>query len=122
MTITINGVDSADDELWGDSGNNMITDTVDIRTCSTSARAATTPPAASAGDDIFYFGAEFTPADSVDGGAGSDDRSSSRATMSTTQLVLGATSLVNVETDHRSSAASPTTSPAMTATSRPARR
>ena len=100
VTITINGVDSADDELWGDAGNNTITDTVDVDVFDLS-QGGDDSAFGQAGDDIIYFGAEFTPADSVDGGANATlvgDALVLEGDYATTQLVLGATSLVNVET------------------------
>ena len=95
VTITINGVDSAFDELWGDSGNNIITDTVGVDVFNLS-QGGDDSASGQAGNDLINFGAEFTPADSVDGGAGFD-LLSLRGDYATTPLVLGATSLVNVE-------------------------
>ena len=94
-TITINGVDSTGDELRGDAGDNVITDTVDIELFNLS-QGGNDSAFGLANGDLFNFGAAFTAADSVDGGAG-DDELFLQGDYATVPLVLAATSLVSVE-------------------------
>jgi VCBS repeat-containing protein len=71
VTVTISGVASAGDYLRGDSGDNTITGTSggDFFRLE---NGGNDNASGAGGNDAFYFGAAYTSADVVDGGAGSD--------------------------------------------------
>ena len=72
VTITITGVNSTDDELWGDGGNNVITGTPAVDVFRLDQGGNDQAIGQASGDD-FIFGATFTAADSVNGSAGFDE-------------------------------------------------
>ena len=98
VTITVNGVNSAGDELWGDSGANDIEDLFDDNFFRLD-QGGNDTASGLGGDDLFLFGDAFTAADSVDGGANGagGDTIVLDGDYFTVPLVLTATSLVNVE-------------------------
>ncbi len=73
VNVTVNGVDGVGDELRGSGGNNSIsgtsgTDYFDL------SQGGTDTVNGGDGNDGFFFGGQFTTADTVDGGAGDNDQ------------------------------------------------
>jgi hypothetical protein len=95
VTVTINGVATADDWLVGTSGNDVITGTPNGDFFMLQ-QGGNDIAVGLGGGDAFYFGAALTAADQVNGGGGSDtvaiqgDYSAG--------LTLGAANLIGVET------------------------
>ncbi|MEA3037624.1 MAG: hypothetical protein QOE79_137, partial [Sphingomonadales bacterium] len=95
VTVTINGVATADDWLVGTSGNDVITGTPNGDFFHLQ-QGGNDIAVGLGGGDAFYFGAALTAADQVNGGGGNDtvaiqgDYSAG--------LTLGAANLVGVET------------------------
>ena len=73
VTVTVNGVDGAGDQLRGDGGANTITGTDGADFFNLSQGGADTI-AGGLSNDAFYFGAAFGAGDTVDGGAGTNDQ------------------------------------------------
>ena len=98
VTITIEGVDGPGDELWGNGGANDIGDLDDDDVFRLD-QGGDDFVNGFAGDDFFYFGAAFTGADRVDGGANGEggDTVVLDGDYFTVPLVLTASSLLNVE-------------------------
>jgi VCBS repeat-containing protein len=96
VTVQISGVQSSDDRLGGNAGDNTITGTAagDYFDLSQGGNDTAT---GLVGDDAFFFGAAFTALDSVDGGPGTNDQVGLQGNYAG-GLTLGAASLVNVET------------------------
>ena len=72
VTITITGLASAGDELRGDSGDNVIADTIGLDLFRLDQGGDDTASGQSGGD-VFEFGDAFDEFDSIDGGAGTDE-------------------------------------------------
>jgi hypothetical protein len=95
VTVTVNGVATADDWLVGTSGNDVITGTANGDFFMLQ-QGGNDIAVGLGGGDAFYFGAALTAADQVNGGGGSDtvaiqgDYSAG--------LTLGAANLIGVET------------------------
>ena len=96
VTITVNGVASAGDQLAGNAGNNTINGTPQADYFDLSQGGNDTANGG-AGNDAFFFGAAFTAADNVDGGPGANDQVGLQGNYAG-GLTLSANSLVNVET------------------------
>ncbi|MBX9859578.1 MAG: VCBS domain-containing protein, partial [Sphingomonas sp.] len=97
VTVTINGVAGAGDQLGGDAGNNTINGTTGDDFFNLSQGGNDTVNGGN-GNDAFSFGAAFTAADTVDGGAGSNDQIGLQGNYSgANALTLGATTITNVE-------------------------
>ncbi|HEY1606085.1 MAG TPA: FG-GAP-like repeat-containing protein, partial [Allosphingosinicella sp.] len=94
VTVTVNGVATADDWLAGDSGANVITGTPHADFFVLNQGGDDTANGLG-GNDLFYFGAAMTSADNVDGGPG-NDQLALQGDYSTVPLTLGA-GVVNVE-------------------------
>ena len=71
VTVTVGGVASSGDRLEGDAGNNVVTGTAGADRF-VLGQGGDDQAAGLGGNDLFDFGAAFTAADRVDGGAGSD--------------------------------------------------
>ena len=95
VTITVNGVQSSTDQLGGDAGNNTITGTAldDVFNLSTGGNDTVS---GGNGNDAFIFGVAFTAADTVDGGAGTNDQVGLSGNYSG-GIVLGPNTLTNIE-------------------------
>jgi hypothetical protein len=95
VTVTVNGVASADDWLVGNSGDNVITGTGngDFFMLQQGGNDSAT---GLGGNDIFLFGATLTSADNVDGGGGIDQIAIQGNYTAGNALTLG-TGVVNVE-------------------------
>ncbi|MBA3880278.1 MAG: hypothetical protein C0500_11255 [Sphingobium sp.] len=97
VTVTINGVDGAGDQLGGGAGN----DTVNGRPGSdffNLSQGGNDTVNGGDGNDAFLFGAAFTAADTVDGGVGTDDQIGLQGNYSGgNALTLGASTITNVE-------------------------
>src|SRR6185295_5180093 len=97
VTVTINGVVSPQDHLEGDGTNNVITGTPNGDFFDLSQGGNDTASGLGANDG-FFFGAAFTAADTVDGGAGNNDQIGLQGDYTGgNALVLGATTIANVE-------------------------
>src|SRR5205085_11502759 len=75
VTVTVNGIATADDWLLGDSGDNMITGTAggDLFMVQQGASPGGHDTlAGGGGNDIFYYGGALIAADRNDGGSGRD--------------------------------------------------
>lgn len=97
VTITINGVQSGDDQLGGDAGNNTINGTAQSDYFNLSQGGNDTVNGGN-GDDAFLFGAALTSADRIDGGGGTNDQVAIAGTYTgANALVLTSTMLTNVE-------------------------
>ena len=97
VSVTINGVANAADHLNGNSGNNVITGTIagDFFDLSQGGNDTAT---GLGGNDAFYFGAAFTAADKVDGGAGTNDQLGLQGNYTGgNKVIMAADSFVNVE-------------------------
>jgi VCBS repeat-containing protein len=96
VTVGVHGIVTLDDQLWGDIRNNVITGTArgDFFLLNDGGNDTAF---GNGGNDGFVFGAAFTADDKVDGGAGDNDQVSIQGDYSA-GLILGAQSLVNVET------------------------
>jgi Ca2+-binding RTX toxin-like protein len=100
VTMTVTGVTSAGDQLWGDAGNNGLTGGGAAELFNLGQGGDDTADGGG-GNDGFYFGAELDGGDSVDGGAGADDQVGLQGHyggLPGAPFVLGANHLVNVET------------------------
>ncbi|HEY0414266.1 MAG TPA: Ig-like domain-containing protein [Allosphingosinicella sp.] len=95
VSVTVNGVASAQDRLYGDSGDNTITGTpnVDIFMLEDGGHDTVT---GLGNNDGFYFGGALDPLDKADGGAGTNDQLILQGDYST-QLTLGTDNLTNIE-------------------------
>jgi len=97
VSITVNGVVSIQDHLEGDSGDNVITGTPNGDYFDLSQGGNDTASGLGANDG-FFFGAEFTAADTVDGGAGTNDQIGLQGDYTGgNALVLGANTIANIE-------------------------
>ena len=97
VTVTINGVAGTGDRLGGDAGNNTINGTTGTDFFDLSAGGNDTANGGN-GNDAFSFGAAFTAADTVDGGAGTNDQIGLQGNYSgANALTLGASTITNVE-------------------------
>ncbi|UVO55773.1 S-layer family protein [Sphingomonas sp. SUN039] len=95
VTVTINGVDGAGSELRGDGGNNTINGTA-LDDYFNLSQGGNDTANGGTGNDAFFFGAAFTAADTVDGGAGTNDQIGLQGNYSG-GLTLGATTMTNIE-------------------------
>jgi VCBS repeat-containing protein len=95
VTVQVNGVQSSDDRLGGNSGANTITGTAAGDYFDLSQGGNDTANG-QGGDDAFYFGAALTALDSVNGGAGANDQVGLEGNYSG-GLILGAATITNVE-------------------------
>ncbi|MDB5692450.1 MAG: hypothetical protein JWO81_1513, partial [Alphaproteobacteria bacterium] len=95
VTVTVNGVATADDWLMGDAGDNNITGTPqgDLFMLQQGGDDMATGMAA---NDGFYMGGALNGADQIDGGSGGNDQVALQGDYA--GLVLGAGNLVNIET------------------------
>ena len=96
VSVTVNGVDGPGSELWGTAGNDTLSDygSFIVRLHQGGDDTAT----GGNGNDGFYFGAEFTAADRVDGGDGSNDQIGLEGNYTGDQaLVLDGVAIQNVE-------------------------
>ena len=96
VSVTVNGVDGPGSELWGTAGNDTLSDygSFIVRLHQGGDDTAT----GGSGNDGFYFGAEFTAADRVDGGDGSNDQIGLEGNYTGAQaLVLDGVAIQNVE-------------------------
>lgn len=73
VNVTVNGVDSAGDQLRGDGGNNSLTGTA-VADFFNLSQGGNDTVSGGGGNDAFYFGAAFAAGDIVDGGAGTNDQ------------------------------------------------
>lgn len=73
VSVTVNGIDEAGDQLRGDAGNNTITGTAGVDFFNLS-QGGTDTVSGGGGNDAFYFGAAFGAGDIVDGGIGTNDQ------------------------------------------------
>jgi len=97
VTVTIGGVDGAGDHLNGDGGDNVITGTPNPDHFDLSQGGSDAINGLGSNDD-FYFGAAFTAADQVDGGAGNNDRIDLDGDYSGgNALVLAGNTITNIE-------------------------
>ena len=97
VTVTINGVAGTGDRLGGDAGNNTINGTTGTDFFDLSVGGNDTANGGN-GNDAFSFGAAFTAADTVDGGAGTNDQIGLQGNYSgANALTLGASTITNVE-------------------------
>ena len=91
VTVTINGEDSAGDELWGNAGNNVINGTGE-RDVFVLCQGGNDSASGQGGNDFFLVGATFDGLDSINGGADFDWLFLD-GDYATSPLVLSATSL-----------------------------
>jgi len=97
VTVTITGVTSSDDPILGDSGDNTLGGTA-LRDYFDLSQGGNDTANGFGSDDAFYFGAAFTAADHVDGGAGTNDQIGLKGDYAGgNALVLGTSTIVNVE-------------------------
>ena len=95
--VTVNGIASAQDHLGGGSGDDAITGTGNGDYFDLSQGGNDTADG-QGGDDAFSFGAAFTGADQVDGGAGTNDQIGLQGDYSgPNALVMGANTIANIE-------------------------
>ena len=73
VSVTVNGVDSAGDQLRGNASNNTLTGTGGVDFFNLSQGGDDTV-SGGASNDAFYFGAAFNLTDFVDGGTGTNDQ------------------------------------------------
>jgi Bacterial Ig domain/Bacterial cadherin-like domain/SdrD B-like domain/Peptidase M10 serralysin C terminal/RTX calcium-binding nonapeptide repeat (4 copies) len=92
VTVTINGVDSAGNVYNGDGTDNTITSGSGNDTFNVS-QGGNDTVSGHDGNDYFYFGDALTPADSVDGGLGTDVV----AILGDYSMTFGAGNLVGIE-------------------------
>lgn len=98
VSVTINGVSSADDQLAGDTGANVLLgrSTADLYMLQ---HGGTDSASGGGGNDGFYFGAALDSTDNVDGGAGTDDQVGLQGDYTgPNALTFGANNLVGIET------------------------
>ncbi|MBA3878571.1 MAG: hypothetical protein C0500_02515 [Sphingobium sp.] len=93
VNVTVNGVDSAGDQLRGDAGNNTLTGTNNVDFFNLS-QGGNDTVSGGASSDAFYFGAAFNASDTVDGGTGTNDQIALQGNYS---YSFGASQLSNVE-------------------------
>ncbi|WP_066648930.1 MULTISPECIES: Ig-like domain-containing protein [Sphingomonas] len=93
VNVTVNGVDSAGDQLRGDAGNNTLTGTNNVDFFNLS-QGGNDTVSGGASNDAFYFGAAFNASDTVDGGTGTNDQIALQGSYS---YNFGASQLSNVE-------------------------
>ena len=97
VSVTVNGVVSVQDHLNGDGTNNSITGTI-VGDFFDLSQGGNDTASGLDGNDAFYFGAAFTPADKVDGGAGANDQLGLQGNYAGgNKVIMGADSFVNVE-------------------------
>lgn len=97
VSVTVNGIDGAGSELRGDAGNNTLTGTAASDYFNLS-QGGNDSVGGGNGNDAFFFGAAFTAADSVDGGAGANDQIGLQGDYTgANALTLGASTISNVE-------------------------
>ena len=94
VTVTVNGVATTDDKLFGTAGDDTITGTANADFFNVS-QGGTEHLQGLGGNDGFYFGATLDATDQVDGGAGGNDQVGIQGNYN---LTLGADNLVGVET------------------------
>ena len=98
VSVTVIGVDGPGDHLDGNAGNNNITGTGSSDYFDLS-QGGNDVANGLGGDDGFFFGAAFTAADQVDGGAGSNDQIGLQGDYTgANALVLGPGTIANIET------------------------
>jgi hypothetical protein len=95
VNITVNGVASPEDHLDGDAGNNNITGTGNGDFFDLDQGGIDTVSGLG-GNDVFLFGTTLTAADSVDGGAGTDQVAIQGNYIGVNGLTLG-TGVVSIE-------------------------
>ena len=98
VTMTVNGVDGAGDQLRGDAGNNVMTGSggADLFLLQ---QGGTDSASGGGGNDGFYFGAALDATDSVDGGVGGDDQVGLQGDYTgANALTFGANNLSGIET------------------------
>ena len=96
--ITVNGVDGAGDHLNGNAGDNTITGTASANYFDLS-QGGNDVANGLGSDDGFFFGAAFTGADQVDGGAGTNDQIGLQGDYTgPNALVMGPSTIANIET------------------------
>jgi len=97
VSVTVNGLASAQDHLNGDSTDNVITGTgngdyIDL------SQGGIDSASGLGGDDAFFFGGTFTNEDQVDGGAGTNDQIGLQGNYTgASSLVMGAGTIANIE-------------------------
>jgi len=97
VSVTVNGIDGTGSELRGDAGNNTLTGTAGNDYFNLS-QGGNDSISGGDGNDAFLFGAAFTAADTVDGGAGTNDQIGLQGNYSGgNALTLGASTISNVE-------------------------
>lgn len=97
VSVTVNGIDGAGSELRGDAGNNTLTGTAADDYFNLS-QGGNDSVGGGNGNDAFFFGAAFTAADTVDGGAGTSDQIGLQGDYTgANALTLGASTISNVE-------------------------
>jgi hypothetical protein len=97
VTVTVNGLTSADDHLNGDGGDNIITGTTGVDYFDLS-QGGTDTVSGGGGNDAFFFGAAFTADDRVDGGTGANDQIGLQGDYTFgNALVLGPDTITGVE-------------------------
>ena len=97
VTITISGVASPGDHANGTAGNDTMVGTPGNDYFDLS-QGGNDTVSGGAGNDAFFFGAAFTAADRVDGGPGFDQIGLQGDYTGANALVLGANTIVSVET------------------------
>ncbi len=95
-TITVNGVNNANTIYEGSGGNDTITGDAVLGSLYHLEQGGNDIVTGGSGNDGFYFGGAFTAADTVDGGAGSNDQIGLEGDYSG-GLTLGATTITGVE-------------------------
>jgi VCBS repeat-containing protein len=96
VSVTVNGVTSADDQLWGDAGDNVIGGTP-AGAFFNLAQGGDDTATGLGGNDQFYLGAALGALDVLDGGAGSDDQLGLQGNYGAL-FVLSASHLAGIET------------------------
>jgi hypothetical protein len=104
VSVTVTGVTSAGDQLWGNSSDNTITGTAGVDVFNLSQGGEDTATGGGSNDG-FYMGAALSAGDSLNGEGGSDDQLALQGNYGSflplpngTPFVLAATHLVNIET------------------------
>jgi Ca2+-binding RTX toxin-like protein len=97
VSVTVNGLASAQDHLNGDLNDNVITGTGNADYFDLS-QGGNDTASGLGGDDAFFFGAAFTSGDQVDGGPGTNDQIGLQGNYSgPNALVMGANTIANIE-------------------------
>ena len=98
VSVTVTGLPSATDAPRGSTGDDTIVGNPTVGTIYNVAQGGTDSVTGGSGSDVFLLGGTLTAADRIDGGAGSDQLGLQGDYTGANRLVLGANTLVGIET------------------------